>query len=208
MDKSKNIFIKIDEFIFQKIDLLKADGSFQKINDLLSGLEEDQQKIFAQVLTFTMLVIPFLFVATLWWGNHKLKKNMEIKNQILEQVATLTGNKDTLTSVSSTYVAPTAIMGQEDLDNKIRNLMSASSIDQNKVHVLNFSQLSTTSNIAKIEALLSFQNFGTQDFSNFMRALVEQEKFKVMRISLTKDKTTSLLRGEISLMHLGKSSPL
>ena len=54
--------------------------------------------------------------------------------------------------------------------------------------------------------MLSFQNFGTQDFSNFMKALVENERFKVMRINLTKDKASNLLKGEVSLMHLGKNS--
>lgn len=206
MEKSKNIFIKIDEFIFQKIDLLKTDGSFQKLGEVFAGLEEEQQKLLAQILTFTLLIIPYLFVMTLWWGNHKAKKNIEVKNQILEQIATLDGNKDALVNVSSTYVAPVAITGQEDLNNKIKNLMSTGSIDQNKVHVLSFNQLSTSNTIAKIEAVLSFQNFGTQDFSNFMRALVEQEKFKVTKINLTKDRTSNLLRGEVSLMHLGKSS--
>ncbi|MDD4973575.1 MAG: hypothetical protein PHY93_04450 [Bacteriovorax sp.] len=208
MEKSNNIFIKIDEFIFQKLDFLKTDSSFQKINELLTGLDEEQQKFIAQLLTFTLLIIPYLFVMTLWWGNHKNHVNHEVKSQILEQISTLNGNRDALANVSSTYLAPVAIQGPEDLDNKIRNLMSANNIEQTKVHVLNFTQVSTTSSIAKIETTLSFQNFGTQDFSNFMRALVEQEKFKVLRISLSKNKTTNLLNGEVSLMHLGKSSAM
>lgn len=206
MDKTKNFFIRIDEFIFQKIDLLKNDGSFQKINEYLSGLEEEQQKIFAQLLTFTLLILPYIFVATLWWGNHKAKKNIEVKNQILEQIATLNGNRDTLTTVSATYVSPTPINGREDLDQKIVNMVSTSGIDQSKVQVQNFNQISTSNNISKIEAQISFRNFGTQDFSSFMRALVEQEKFKVMRIDLVKDKTSSLLQGQVTLLHLGKSA--
>lgn len=206
MDNAKNFFIKIDEFIFQKIDLLKNDGSFQKMNDYLSGLEEDQQKLFAQLLTFALLIVPYLFVATLWWGNHKAKKNIEVKNQILEQISTLNGNKETLTSVSSTYVSPSPINGKEDLDAKIVNMVSTSGIDQSKVQVLNFNQLSTSNNITKVEAMVSFKNFGTQDFSNFMRSLVEQEKFKVVDINLTKDKGTNLLNGKVTLLHLGKSS--
>ena len=88
MEKTKNIFIKINDFIFKKIDLFKSDGSFQKLNDILGGLEEEQQKLFAQLLTFFFLLLPFVFVATLWWGNHKAKKNIDIKNQILEQIST------------------------------------------------------------------------------------------------------------------------
>lgn len=206
MDKSKNVFIKIDEFIFQKLDLFKMDGSFQKINELLSALDEEQKKVFAQVVTFSLFLIPYIFVMVLWWGNHSTKNRIGVKTQILEQVSLLTNNRDALVNVSSNYVSPNAIFGQEDLDNKIRNIISTANIDQDKVSVLNFNQVSTTSTIAKIEAVLSFKNFGTQDFSNFMRSLVETERFKILRINLVKNKATNLLQGEVSLMHLGKNA--
>lgn len=208
MDTTKNIFIKIDEFIFSKLDILKSDSSFQKINDLLGNLEEDQQKILAQVVTFSLLIFPFIFVAILWWGNHNAKNRIEVKTQILEQISLLNGNRDALANVSSNYLAPLPIAGQEDLDNKIVNILSSANIDQQKVSVVNFNQLSTTSTLTKIEAVLSFKNFGTQDFSNFMRSLVETERFKILRINMIKNKSTNLLQGEVSLMHLGKNSAI
>jgi len=39
MEKSSSIFIKIDDFIFKKLDLLKNDGVLQKFNDAISNLE-------------------------------------------------------------------------------------------------------------------------------------------------------------------------
>jgi hypothetical protein len=205
MDKTKNFFIKIDEFIFHKIDLLKNDSSFQKLNEYLTALEDSEQKIIAQVVTFSALIIPFLFVLTLWWGNHKTKANIEVKNQILEQISQLNGSRDTLTTVSATYVAPSAIISREDLEQKMVSLLSTSDIGQTKVQVLNYNQLSTSNSISKVEAELRFKDFGTQDFSSFMSALVEKEKFKIMRIDLIKDKN-NLLKGEVSLMHLGRSA--
>ena len=47
MDKSSNIFIKIDDFIFKKIDSLKSDGVFQKFSDAMMLLDEAGQKIVA-----------------------------------------------------------------------------------------------------------------------------------------------------------------
>lgn len=207
MEKKKNIFIKIDEFIFLKLDYLKTDSNFQKFNEILSGFEEKQQKLFAQILTFSLILIPYLFVVTLWWGNHKAKNNLAIKNQILEQISILNGNRETKAFISSTYLSPVAILGKDDLENKIRNLMSASNIEQTKVRVINFTQLSSSSSISKVEATLSFQNFGTVDFSNFMHALAEKDKFKVIRIKLAKNKTSGLLAGDVTVIHLGKNSP-
>jgi len=206
VNKVKNIFIRVDEFIFQKLDLIKLDGTFQKFNDIINGLEEDKQKIFAQVITFSLLIIPFLFAMGLWIGNYKTKKNLDIKKQILDQIATLTNNKESLMNISSSLVAPSSIKGQEDLDNKMRNLMSQSNIDQAKVKIASFNQLSTSNSISKIEAILNFNNFGTQDFSKFLQSLIEQEKFKITNIKLIKNNETSLLQGEITLVHLGRNT--
>lgn len=205
MEKSSSIFIKIDDFIFKKLDLLKNDGVFQKFNDAISNLDEAGQKIVAQLTTFAFILIPFIFVLVLWWGNSQTKKGLEVKKQIIEQIALFDGNQNALNNISSNYLSPSAIMGQEDLDNRIRNILSQNAIDQDKVTVSNFQQTSTSSTVAKVEADLSFRNFGTNDFSVFMRALVERERLKITKVDLIKNKEDNLLQGTISLMHMGQN---
>lgn len=203
MEKSSNLFIKIDEFIFQKLDALKSEGFFQKFNDALANLDENQQKVIAQITTAVFIFIPFVFVGILWWGNAQTKKGLEVKKQIIEQIALFDGNKTTLNNISANYLAPSSIMGQEDLDNRMRNILSQNSIDQSKVSISHFSQNSISSSINKTEAEITFQGFGTSDFSNFMRSLVELERFKVLKVNLNKNNESSLLQGSISLMHMG-----
>jgi hypothetical protein len=203
--KSKNLFIKIDEFIFQKIDLLKNEGFFQKFNDATANLSEDKQKITAQAVTFTCILIPFIFVFVLWWGNYQMKKNIGLKKQIIDQVALLEGNKSTLNNISSNYLAPTPLNSQDDLDARIRNLLSSNSIDPSKVSISNFNQYSTSSTVSKVEADLQFRNFGTLDFSNFLRGIVESERFKISKVTLKKVDESKLLQGTITLLHLGQN---
>lgn len=206
MEKSSNIFIQIDDFIFKKLDLLKSDGAFQKFNDLLSALDESKQKLVAQIATFFLILAPFTFVLIFWWGNFQTKKSLDIKKQIIEQIATFEGNQNALTNVSASYLSPNAINGQEDLDNKIRNILSQHGIDQQKVSVANFHQTSISSSVAKVEAEVTFSNFGTNDFSAFMRSMVESERFKIFKINLVKNKEDNLLQGTISLMHMGQNA--
>ena len=208
MTTKKNIFIQIDEFIFQKLDLLKSDGGVQKINDALSGLEEEQQKMVVQISTFLIILIPFIFVTILWIGNSKYRKSVQIKNQILDQISLLNGNRDALNSVSSNYISPYPITGQQELESKIHDVMSSHKIEFNKVQVIGFNQLSASSTISKIEATIRFREFGTQDFANFMRALTENERFKISRVNLLKNSSTSLLQGELLLLHMGKMSSI
>ena len=206
MQKSSNIFIRIDEFIFQKLDYLKTEGIFQKFNDVLSTLDEAQQKLVAQVTTFFFILTPFIFVFILWWGNFQTKKAIEIKKQIIEQIAIYEGNQTTLNNISANYLAPAAILGREDLDNKIRNILSQNAIDQSKVSIKNFNQTSTSSTVAKIEAEISFEKFGTNDFSMFMRSLIENERMKIIKINLVKNKENNLLDGSLSVSHMGQNA--
>lgn len=205
MEHAKSFFIKIDEFIFQKLDLLRAEGMFQKGQDLLSNLEEAQQKTVAQVAAFFFLLFPFFIVLFLWWGNSQAKKGIETKKQIIEQIALYDGNRTTLNNVSGNYLSSSAINGQEDMDNKVRNIASSFTIDQQKITIQNFNQTSSSATIAKAEADISFTGFGTTDFSNFMRGLVENEKFKIQKVNLTKNTATQLLEGSISVLHMGQN---
>ncbi len=203
MEKSKSLFIKIDEFIFQKLDLLKAEGLFQKAQDLMTNLDESQQKLAAQLTTFLMLLLPFFIVLGFWITNSQSKKAIEVKKQIIEQIALFDGNKTTLSNVSGNYLSQNSIQGQDDLDNRIRNIASSSQIDQQKVSITNFSQTSSSASVSKIEAVIAFNGFGTSDFSNLMRGMVESERFKVEKINLTKNTKTNLLEGSVSVIHLG-----
>ena len=206
MEKSSNIFIKIDNFIFKKLDILKNDGVLQKFNDVTSIFDESKQKLIAQLIAFFFILIPFVVVLVLWWGNNQTKIEIDIKKQIIEQIALFDGNQNALNNISSNYLSPSAITGQDDLDSRIKNILSQNGIDQEKVSVSKFNQTSTSSTIAKVEADLSFNNFGTNDFSVFMRTLVERERLKIIKVDLNKNKENNLLEGSISLMHMGPNN--
>ena len=83
--------------------------------------------------------------------------------------------------------------------------MSSNNIDAKKANV-RFNLLSTTSSVTKVEAIINFHDFGTQDFSNFLRNLTENERFKVTKVNLTKNTSTNLLQGELTLLHIGKNN--
>jgi hypothetical protein len=202
------LFKKLDQFIFLKLDLLKNENGLQQFNDLKANLNEQQQNTIAQVIVFSIIIIPFLISSFLWYGNSQLKKNIELKKQILEQISVLTNNRDSLNNTSNLYVSSGAFTSKEDIDNKVRNLFSAKGIDQSKVTILDFNLISSNSAISKIETNIHFENFGTQDFSNFLNTMIDAQKFKVQKISLTKNKDNELLQGDVTLMHIGRNNQM
>jgi len=208
MNALMKLFKKLDQFIFLKLDLLKNENGLQQFNDLKANLNEQQQNTIAQVIVFSIIIFPFLISSFLWYGNSQLKKNIELKKQILEQISVLTNNRDSLNNTSNLYVSSGAFTSKEDIDNKVRNLFSAKGIDQSKVTILDFNLISSNSAISKIETNIHFENFGTQDFSNFLNTMIDAQKFKVQKISLTKNKDNELLQGDVTLMHIGRNNQM
>ena len=202
------MFKKIDQFIFVKLDLFKNDNSFQKFNDLNSALNEEQQKVIAQVFVFGIALMPYIVSAFFFFGNYKIRKNIELKNQILEQISLLNANHNSLNNTSNQYASTAAYTSKEELDNKIRNLFSSRGIDQNKVSITDFNQINSSSTVSRIETTIHFENFGTQDFSNFLNTLMDAEKFKVQKISLLKNVTNNLLQGDLTLVHIGRNTQM
>lgn len=205
MGKARHFFLKIDQFIFNKLDQLKNDTSFQKLNDILLNLNDEQQKIFIQLIVFAMILIPYLFITFFWWSNSTIRQRLDYKNQILDQISLLNGNKDTLANISVKYLSTNGITSREEIENKIVNIASRYNINANKVQLLDFFPVNSTSTMSKIEAKIKFSDFGTMDFSNFMREIVDVEKFKILKVDLTKNSDNALLQGTIEIRHIGRS---
>lgn len=205
MGSARNFFLKLDQFIFSKIDQLKNDSGLLKLNDLLLNLTDDQQRIFIQVLVFSFILVPYFFLGIFWWSNHSIKSRLDFKNQIIDQIALLNGNRDTLSNVTNNYLSTNGINSRDEIEGKIINIASRYNINSNKIRLLDFSPISTSNTITKTEAKIKFTDFGTQDFSNFMREIVEIEKFKIYKVDLNKNIDNSLLEGTLEIRHMGRT---
>lgn len=205
MGSARNFFLKLDQFIFNKIDQLKNDSGLLKLNDLLLNLTDDQQRIFIQILVFSFILVPYFFLGIFWWSNHTIKTRLDFKNQIIDQIALLNGNRDTLSNVTNNYLSTNGINSRDEIEGKIINIASRYNINSNKIRLLDFSPISTSNTITKTEAKIKFTDFGTQDFSNFMRELVEIEKFKIYKVDLNKNIDNSLLEGTLEIRHMGRT---
>jgi len=205
MGNAKNFFLKIDQFIFNKIDQMKNDSGLLKLNDLLLNLTDDQQRVFIQVLVFSFILVPYFFLGIFWWSNHTIKSRLNYKNQIIDQIALLNGNRDTLNNVTNNFLSTNGINSRDEIEGKIINIASRYNINSNKIRLLDFSPISTSNTITKTEAKIKFTDFGTQDFSNFMRELVEIEKFKIYKVDLNKNIDNSLLEGTLEIRHMGRT---
>jgi hypothetical protein len=202
MEKTKNFFLAIDQFIFKIIDQIKGDSSFQKLDDLLTNMNDDEQKITAQVFVFLLILVPYLFVFYFFFTNYSLKKEIELKKEIIASTSVLSGHKDELFTLSTQFLSPNPIANKNELEMRLDEIKVRTQIRPDKLSVIEFNLLSQTSTISKISAKLQFHSFGTQDFSNLLREMSDSERFKIMAIKLNKNMSTNLLDGTIEFKHL------
>lgn len=208
MNTKKSNFFKFDQIIFNKIDQLLNDTNFQKMNEPYLALEENQKKIFAQALIFTLILIPYLIVVLIFWSNYNTKKRVEFKNQIIEQISIYNSNKENLNQATVNLLAPNVISSQEKLSEVLNTIASQNQIENQKISIVSFNTLNSSSTVSKIEAVIKIQNFGTKDLSNLLKNLIEIEKFNVVKIDFSKNLDNHLLEGNISLVHLGKANEI
>ncbi|MCK6594154.1 MAG: hypothetical protein L6Q33_03055 [Bacteriovoracaceae bacterium] len=203
---NNSVFKKIDSFLFKQIDHFRNDPNLSRLSDSLSNLSEQESKIIQQVFTFGVLLFPFMIAGMLYYGNFQTKKAILLKKTAIEEFDLLSSNRENLLATGPQLLSASSLSDQSDLENRVRNILSSNNIDQSKVNVTNFDIALTSSTFTKSQSVIQFNRFGTMDFSNFLKNLVELEKFKINRIKMTKDMETSLLLGEIGLIHLGRNT--
>jgi len=83
----KKIITKhVDDFIFKQLDIFKESEAKSKINDTLNSLTEQQHKIFSQVGSFILILIPFVILVSVMISNSMLKSEISLKQEILTEV--------------------------------------------------------------------------------------------------------------------------
>ncbi len=203
----KNAFLKIDQFIFNKLDQLKSDSSIQKLNDIILNLSDEQQKIFSQIIVFGAILIPYLIISIFLFMNYKVRNRIQQKVAVIEQVNLYKGNSRSLQSITDNYLNSNSIFSQGDLESRLINIASQYSIKPEKIQVINFDINNQSTSLSSISARIKFNNFGTNDFSNFMREIINTDKFKILSVDFLKNKEDHLLNGNIEISLLAKANP-
>lgn len=204
MSKIK-LFQTLDQSLFNFIDQAKSQPGLVQIQDQINSLEAKQQKIVSLMISAAAIILPIVITGVLALFNSQERSAIATKKEIINYAALIDKTSRDLNQVSSATIAPNAIEDRSQLDNKIRNLLSQNQIDQNKVTVVDFNELKRSEVLISTESKIQISRFANQDFSKFLRALIEREKFKVSAASLTTDKETMLLSGTLTLLHLGRN---
>lgn len=205
MMKTLNILFKqLDSFIFQQIDNLKDNAIYQKVQDSVSALDQNAQKILGQALSIIVVILPFLIVITLFFMNLKLKNT----NNVLDNIQMLIGDIDTkkskIKNMTNSIVANFTVTEQNDLENRIKRSLKAQNMDPEKISLDYFSK-EDVSSLSKVSAELKFKKFTNSDLSIFLLELLTKSKITISELTINRDAENKTIEGSLGFSQFIKS---
>ncbi len=201
------LFRKLDQAIFEKIDLFQKTPNYNIIQDFYNGLEEEQQKIFKGLIVVLIFALPLGIIGLFWWQNNSLRENLILRTSIISKANQIIGQDQSLNEITPRVFSLNPIDGQSMMTSRLSNLLSSSGVDLSKIQVSNFNsnQLSTT--LLKAEADFNFNNVSTDELMNIIMAMISREKFRISSINIKRNADTNMLQGQFHAIHFSEFSP-
>jgi hypothetical protein len=201
------LFRKLDQAIFEKIDLFQKTPNYNIIQDFYNGLEEEQQKIFKGLIVVLIFALPLGIIGLFWWQNNSLRENLILRTSIISKANQIIGQDQSLNEITPRVFSLNPIDGQSMMTSRLSGLLSSSGVDLSKIQVSNFNSNQLSATLLKAEADFNFNNVSTDELMNIIMAMISREKFRVSSINIKRNADTNMLQGQFHAIHFSEFSP-
>ena len=196
INKISLFFKNIDQWVFEQLEIFKKTSVYEELWDKLESLSEGQGKMFVQVLSGTIVLLPIVVVLIFWLENLNLKKALEVKKQISQTIYDYKRKQAISEPLKSNSVSKVSLSSKEDF---IRVLEALSNKKQSfEIDKIEFEKISKSMGRSKVR--IKFNNLGTSALVEMSRKLANQYKAKISHLYISKDKILKTLRGEIEVV--------
>jgi hypothetical protein len=205
MKNKESFFMQLDQWLFQQVDRLQQSMPMQKWNELVSNLEENQQKAFNQIVSLLITFVPITLALLITMTNCSMKREIENKKLIVKEIDRLNSSKEQFEQVARPILAAVTLVDKALFDQRIKIHLERDSIPLENVTVNDFNSFPLGPELLQSQASLIFKSLTLTDFSNLITSLIQREKMILVDIEVSKDEKNELLKGTFSLNSFGKT---
>lgn len=203
----KKIITKhIDDFIFKQLDAFKESEAKTKINEVLNTLTEQQHKMFSQIGSFILVLIPFVILLSIIISNSFIRSEINTKKEIISEIFYYNSKKSEVENVGRQIISPHNIKNTSDLNSRLKRIASQKGIPSESIQVVNFESLERSGAIEKSEATIKVSDLTSKNLSDLLQRMLDSEKLKIYEMSLMRNEELSLIEGSIKFTHYAKVS--
>lgn len=203
-----NIMQPIDDFMSKKVDELMQHAEVQKIMDQYAALDENIQDIIKNLMALAIVLIPLIFVMTLWSFNSSLKDELALKKETLGIAQEIVSKESRVGTLKRNYINSTAVNSQSDFQQKVSGHLGASGIDTSKISLGGFDSVDVAGFIIESRVDLKFNQLSNNELFTLLSKLSMRLKIKVDEISIKKNANDNLLQGIIRIIYYGQDNEL
>ena len=196
INKISLFFQRIDRMVFEQIDLFKKTSFYEEILDKIETVSQGQGKVFIQILSGVLILLPLVVTLIFWLGNIDLKNSLEVKKEISQTIYDYKRKNSISEPLKSKGISRNPLRTKEDFVNVMNAL---SSKKQNfQIEKITFKKISKK--MGRSRVMLKFNNLTTGALFETMGGLIAQHKARVSHVRIRKDKILKTLKGEMELV--------
>lgn len=199
MSAKKSPFQQIDEAIFRGIDQLKTQPPYQKFQEAISKLSEQQQKAVNLSLSYLLLALPLILVITIFAMNSSLRSTIADKKAIQDEIQKFNDRRAESDVKGRELIVPAPIAAQSELQGKISQLLGRVRIPTTSVNVRSFNEGRVAGDLREYSAELIFDKLSTKQFTDLIKQLEERERMRVSGLLIENRIDQSILKGRMTL---------
>ncbi len=192
----------IDKFLFKKSDEFKESGSYQKLADFNSTIEQDSRDLFNFLLSFLFFLIPIALVFYFFMSYRSVKKSITKKEEVAQEADRFMNIKNKTVSILRPVLSSPKVNSEADFLAQVK--ASAGMMPKNEIILSDFLLEQLQDGLVKVETNIKFKNAYNQNFSQFIENLSTKKKVLFIESNIKKNKDTDLLEGSLRVVHFSK----
>jgi hypothetical protein len=200
------VFKKIDRLVFDRVDKFKLTPGYNNLQDFYNGLEEEQQKLFKGTVILLIFIVPAIVIGFVIWHNNSLKEDLHTRVALISKANEIIGQKQSLRDIGQNILSSNPIDGDSMMNSRLSNLLSTISIDLSKIQVRDYKGELISGSIMRSEADFSFTNVSTDELMNIFTRMIQQEKFRIQSLNITRNADSNLLKGQFHAIHFSNAA--
>ena len=194
---------RFDIWLFSQLDEFRKTPGYAKLLESYAGLDDDKQKAAKWLLLTSTCLIPLVLVTLMWWHNSKAEKDLAMRIALVERMQQIIAQNGEIGGLINVVASPMALTNESDLTGRLSGTLSGAGIDLAKVRVNNFTSDNVTNELVRAEADFTFDGLSTDQLVSLFTSLLQQERFRIASVQISRNSSTNLLEGNFHGVHFG-----
>ena len=198
-------FMRIDQWLFDRLTEFKETPPYQKFQEFLGGLDEEVRAKVAPALLILILISPLPLLGIFWKLNTQFKNQLQMKSEILEKASMLLAQKTEVENASRN-LNNQGPFTQSSFITRLKSQITAQQVSMDKIIVQNIVVNPTSPHVAEVTGQVAFRQLAHKQMSLLLEILTVREGLSITDLEINALPQEKLLTGTLQFKKLTQNT--